>query len=234
MIIYPSKICEHSELFHADGVPKRRKVRPKPDPRLLHMRTDKVRNTQWARAEKPYTDVLGKAPSKSMLSSGEHHLLYDVAKRLGPGNYANLGTGRGGSTVCLASGLKHNRHAGTVFAIDTYAYRVEGFRVEEVDSFFKQEGLDEYIVICKGLTYNWAEEFKDLLFKFVFIDADHNYESCRLDFDMWSPLVEAGGEIAFNDAHNITVDKVIQEIDPTIWRQINHIFSTKLFQKLKD
>jgi len=34
---------------------------------------------------------------------------------------------------------------------------------------------------------------------FLFIDADHSYEGVRRDFELYSPLVHAGGLIAFHD-----------------------------------
>ena len=34
---------------------------------------------------------------------------------------------------------------------------------------------------------------------FLFIDGDHNYESCKSDWEMYSPLVREGGIIAFHD-----------------------------------
>jgi hypothetical protein len=33
----------------------------------------------------------------------------------------------------------------------------------------------------------------------LFIDGDHRYEGVRRDFEMYSPLVGAGGLIAFHD-----------------------------------
>lgn len=34
---------------------------------------------------------------------------------------------------------------------------------------------------------------------FLFIDGDHSYEGVRKDFEMYSPLVRAGGVVAFHD-----------------------------------
>ncbi|MEM4489080.1 MAG: class I SAM-dependent methyltransferase [Desulfurococcaceae archaeon] len=34
---------------------------------------------------------------------------------------------------------------------------------------------------------------------FLFIDGDHTYEGVKKDFEMYSPLVEKGGMIAFHD-----------------------------------
>jgi predicted O-methyltransferase YrrM len=34
---------------------------------------------------------------------------------------------------------------------------------------------------------------------FLFIDGDHTYEGVKSDFEMYSPLVRAGGLVAFHD-----------------------------------
>jgi predicted O-methyltransferase YrrM len=34
----------------------------------------------------------------------------------------------------------------------------------------------------------------------VFIDGDHSETACRLDWELWHPLVEPGGVVAFHDA----------------------------------
>ena len=36
----------------------------------------------------------------------------------------------------------------------------------------------------------------------LFIDADHNYEAVRRDFEFWSPFVAPGGYIVFDDVPN--------------------------------
>jgi predicted O-methyltransferase YrrM len=182
---------------------------------------------KWKHSEKPYTCIL----AKTAVSSSESHLLYDSAKRLGSGNYANLGVAAGRSVGCIAWGLKHNGHEGKVYAVDLFRwysrdiYQPEGL-MRTLDS------VKEYVELCKGSTQDWAETLKDKQFKLVFIDASHQYETCKLDFELWGNLVEVGGEIAFHDTHKNTVDRVIQEIDLAKWTQTDHIYSLKLFKKI--
>lgn len=35
------------------------------------------------------------------------------------------------------------------------------------------------------------------------VDGDHSYESCRLDYENYSPLVRDGGLIVFHDVHHV-------------------------------
>jgi len=37
---------------------------------------------------------------------------------------------------------------------------------------------------------------------FLFIDGDHTYEGVRQDYEMYSPLVQKGGYIAFHDIND--------------------------------
>lgn len=53
---------------------------------------------------------------------------------------------------------------------------------------------------------------------FLFIDGDHNYEVCKSDFELFSPLVRPGGVIGFHDTNGrgiegVTVDKFLAELD---------------------
>ena len=51
-------------------------------------------------------------------------------------------------------------------------------------------------------------------FGFVYIDADHSYESIRGDIDAWMPLVEKGGVLAGHDCDHFHqgVVKAVQEL----------------------
>lgn len=51
----------------------------------------------------------------------------------------------------------------------------------------------------KGLSHEMAERFSDNYFDFVFIDADHSYDSVKKDIDSWFSKVKQGGIIAGHD-----------------------------------
>ena len=189
--------------------------------------TRAVKYTIWASHEKPYQVIL----AKTALTSSEAHCIYDAVKRLGSGNYANLGVAAGRSTGCIAWGLKYNNHVGKVYAVDLFNWAHEKYQIVGLKKTLSS--VIEYIEFCQGYTHDWGAKLKNLKFKFIFIDADHNYETCKEDWKLWSPLVEVGGEIAFHDTHMNTVDRVIKEIDYSEWEQINHIFTLKLFKKIK-
>jgi cephalosporin hydroxylase len=50
----------------------------------------------------------------------------------------------------------------------------------------------------------------------LFIDGDHSYRGVRADFEMYSPLVESGGIVAF---HDIAVQPLPNEV-VRLWREL--------------
>lgn len=193
--------------------------------------TEKVKNIpEWECSEKLWVDY----PEKALLSSSEQHLLYDTAKRLGSGNYANLGAYTGASAACLSLGLKQKGYTGKIYSVDDYTLlpKLQLFP-ERMVNHFKDMGIDQYLVVCPGTTFEWGKKLQGVKFKFVFIDAGHRYKDAKQDFMLWSPLVEVGGEIAFHDIEYTNVNKVIEEdIDYSKWELVRHTWRTKVFKKI--
>jgi len=61
---------------------------------------------------------------------------------------------------------------------------------------------------------------------FLFIDGDHSYEGVKQDFAMYSPLVRAGGVVAF---HDIAVDIPICRVQ-RFWEEIKVQYTHKEFK----
>lgn len=61
---------------------------------------------------------------------------------------------------------------------------------------------------------------------FLFIDGDHSYEGVKMDYEMYSPLVRAGGLVGFHDISydsEIQVGKFFKTIDcPTRKIEFSH------------
>lgn len=203
------------------------------DSNLVNFKTEKARDL-WPGGTRPWV----KAPFKRGTSSGESHLLFMLAWSLGPGNYADVGTLHGGSTVALAHGLNSGGHRGKVYSVDLFGQRINGEKQGSVttpaklQAYFDKTFKDVELVICKGFSAEWAEKIQEK-FKFVFIDADHSYENCKADTLGWAPKVEPGGYMAFHDSHFLSVDQVIrEEMNPENWKQTHHVFTIKVFQRL--
>lgn len=61
---------------------------------------------------------------------------------------------------------------------------------------------------------------------YLFIDGDHSYEGVKKDFELYSPLVRAGGVIVFHDIvpHKGSDCKVDE-----FWQEIKQKFKFKEF-----
>lgn len=189
----------------------------------------KVKHTKWSGDPKPWADYPIK--SKRMHVSAEVHYFYDLAKRLPEGNIANLGVGKGISVAAMAYGLRDsNKRFSKVFGVDLYNH-VPDCDVSDLEKVYDKLQLSRYIHLCKGYTHYWAEIFTGLTkFQFVFIDADHHYETTKLDFELYSKLLEPGGLIGFHDVDMNTVNRVIEELDES-WELVDHVWKIKTFRR---
>lgn len=195
------------------------------DPSLI-MQPGRTKDHPVYRSEdKPWGDP--PYPYRSRHGSVELHYLYRTAKQLG-GNVANLGTYRGSTASAIAHGVK-DAGGGMVYTIDLHD--VNGaYSIEQISKVFEERGLGEYITFCKGYTSDWAKKLNHKIFNFVFIDADHHYESCLEDFKLWSPLISPEGILAFHDVDINTVDRVIRE-ELCDWELVDHVFKIKAFRR---
>lgn len=82
----------------------------------------------------------------------------------------------------------------------------------------RKQGVLDKIRIVKENSDKAASRFADEYFDFVYIDADHHYESVLKDIKAWYPKVKNGGIIAGHDYYNKAdmkakeaVDKLVQE-----------------------
>ena len=98
----------------------------------------------------------------------------------------------------------------TIIGIDPYSRTKEqkgGGNIESYQQFIT--GLSEryedtppkisYLCLSSEEASNL---FKDEIFDWVFIDADHHYESVKLDISLWLPKVKKRGIVAGHDYNN--------------------------------
>ena len=86
------------------------------------------------------------------------------------------------------------------------------------DRDFTQEQLDEqyahmkdveviypFVKVYREYTFEAVKHFPDEYFDFVYIDADHTYESVLRDIRDWYPKVKKGGTLVGDDYRVLTV-----------------------------
>lgn len=70
----------------------------------------------------------------------------------------------------------------------------------------------------KGYSWECADKFEDNSIDFVFLDADHAYESVVKDIAAWYPKVKTSGILAGHDYNKETFPGVIQAVTEFIER----------------
>ena len=104
----------------------------------------------------------------------------------------------------------------TLIGVDCWA---DGLGHQEVDAAEKmvRDGAKKYGArarIIKGWTVQVAEQIDDGTLDFIFVDADHSYESVKADLLAWMPKVKKGGWIIGHDINWPSVKKAADELLP--------------------
>jgi MMP 1-O-methyltransferase len=139
------------------------------------------------------------------LTPGEANLLYSLAKKTkGKGRIVEIGSWKGRSTVCLASGAKETG-VGKVVAIDPHLGSSEHQRQDptintlaEFKNNIAAAGLTEAVDLEVMTSAAAAAAFAEPV-ELCFIDGAHEYEFVKEDYDLWFPKIVDGGVIAFHD-----------------------------------
>ena len=114
--------------------------------------------------------------------------------------------------VCRGEFSKHllqNWNCKKLYLVDfwdhTESYR-EGFHKQN-ENYEKMisnlEPFKDRIVVCRGESAKIAKTFEDEMFDFIYIDADHSYEACKLDLESYWPKLKQGG-IMMGDDYTLT------------------------------
>ncbi len=149
------------------------------------------------------------------LTDREVEFLFRMAHRCPPqAAILEIGSFKGKSTVCLAKGSQAGPQA-KVYAVDPHVGSIEqsmwlggGSSLEEFERNIARAGVDDLVVpIVK--TSQLAADGWDRPIGFLWIDGDHSYQGATLDFDLFSGWVVEGGTIAFHDATQGDLPRVV-------------------------
>ncbi len=134
-----------------------------------------------------------------------------------------IGTMEGTGAVCLGKGSGRPVHV-----IDIDRHRFDLVRTQTPEKF---EEVSIYRVIGDSHDQSiWEQAPKDI--DFLSIDGDHSYEGCRLDWEMYTPLVKPGGLVYMDDTYNTDWPGVKQWADE-VEREFSDQWSWWHFDELR-
>jgi hypothetical protein len=149
-----------------------------------------------------------------------------VEQALSGQHFVEVGAYKGKSTAFLVVEILNSAKTIRVDCVDTWEgsseMKSDGLFPDDdvVNSTLYDKFLDnirpvrEFVNPIRSTSVDAAKMYEDNSLDFVFIDAEHSYESVREDIDAWLPKVKKGGIIAGHD-YSTAWPGVIQAVDET-------------------
>ena len=146
----------------------------------------------------------GLVPPRRMHSDEEAALLAALAQDRGVAVEIGVYEGSSALVLCAALPLDSDLHLIDPFTANPTL--LPGWRATEtatrrvVERARRRRGgprVHWHVELSEQTAAGWSEPV-DL----VFVDGDHSEAGCRLDWELWSPLVARGGVVAFHDARD--------------------------------
>lgn len=136
--------------------------------------------------------IAGFEAPASQVTKRELECLIRHAKRAQ--TIVEIGCFEGSTTLALAENT-----AARVYSIDPFlSGRLGVCYGELIAKYMRWKRRVRNVQFLKGLSHDVAPTVKDRI-DFIFIDADHNYEAIKRDWDDWFPKLRPGGFIALHD-----------------------------------
>jgi len=145
--------------------------------------------------------------------------------------YVELGTWKGYSISFLAKSILNSEKKDfKIYGVDLFEDSAIHLRygnehltplVPEIYRIYNevltQHGVRDIIEDIKGYSWEVAEKFEDDSVDFIFIDADHSYESVKKDIKAWWPKIKKGGVMSGHDYFSFSgVRQAVDETFPNV------------------
>ncbi|HKF50793.1 MAG TPA: class I SAM-dependent methyltransferase [Candidatus Acidoferrales bacterium] len=178
------------------------KPSPPPLPRRIQLKIKRIyldltgprMERAWIRAKPLIASIEG------WLTPNQEKWLFETAHSLPDrANIVEIGSFKGRSTCCLASGCRRTRKR--VFAIDSFGkdgYFGHHDFLEEFSQNMKRCHLAKYVHPIAGLSSEVAKTWAKPI-HMLFIDGSHEYADVLADFEGFFPHVVTGGIVALHD-----------------------------------
>jgi len=176
--------------------------------RYTNVAGERIRNprAEGSIETKPFVTEHGFAEGiEGWLKKEEGELLHGLAKECtGEGTIVEIGSWKGKSTVCLATGSQRGNRV-KVYAIDPHTGSAqteelvgEQWTYPDFMNNINKAGVEDIVVPLVMTSEEAARDFDEPV-ELIFVDGDHDYEMVQLDFQLWFPKLIIGGTMAFHD-----------------------------------
>jgi len=138
---------------------------------------------------------------ESLQVKSEIVAMLEYVKKSQPKIIMEIGTARGGTLFALARTAPENA---LIISLDL-PRRMRDYPWWKLRLFksFARDQQQIHLIRKDSHKEETVEEIKNILgnrkINFLFIDGDHSYDGVKKDFELYKPLVEKGGAIAFHD-----------------------------------
>lgn len=131
-----------------------------------------------------------------MLDKESAGVMYQYLKELPKkGRLLETGTGWGHSSQFFSKVLP----GWSIYTVDGFGLYGDGriydsFKIDEIEDVVKNHRKNVIQIFGNSQTVPW-----ELPIDVLYLDADHTYEGCKADYDLYSPFVVSGGLVIFDD-----------------------------------
>lgn len=119
-------------------------------------------------------------------------------------NAVEVGVFRGHYTMSYFHHLKNSKlYLVDLWETSTHDGYISGIDPGDVEKGYSEVirtfGSQENVSICKGFSSDWANQFEDEFFDWIYLDADHSKKAVLNDLTLWYPKLKKGGAISGHD-----------------------------------
>ena len=153
--------------------------------------------------------------------------LLEIIKKLRPVYVCEIGSYRGG-TIALFFQVLHTYSKIIAIDIGFTKYQIKALKQ------FKKSNQMFWALNSNSKSLKTIEKVKDCLngnkIDFLFIDGDHSYQGVKNDYELYSPMVNSTGIIAFHDINPDYLTKFNKQTSsytggvPKFWKEIKQLY----------
>jgi len=153
------------------------------------------------------------------------HRFYTWIADQGYYSHVEVGSWMGHSAVYLAKELLKRGTKFSFYCVDLWELTADLKKVDcsasrntmrrsgkVFDAHIKSKGVAHCVQKIQACSWEAADQFPDGSIDFIYIDADHHYDSVKKDLAAWTPKLKLTGMIAGHDLPKPGVKKAVNEI----------------------